>query len=99
MEFYDGVPVGMFADGGLHEIAVSIFRKSHEITFYLDQKTLSTHSYVDDNDYSSRKMPTFATGKASLGATLIQYKNWRYIPGFIGRMKNAYIETGNRLPY
>jgi hypothetical protein len=48
---------------------------------------------------AAEKCQFFATGKASLGAMLIPWKNWRYIPGFIGRMKNAYIETDNRLPY
>ncbi len=99
MVYYDSVPVGMFADGSLHEIAMSISRKSHAITFYLDQKIMSTHSYIYDNYYGSTEMPTFATGKVSLGAAHIPWKNWRYLPGCIGRMKNAYIDTDNRLPY
>jgi hypothetical protein len=97
--YYASVPVGIFADGDLHEIAVSITRKSHAITFYLDQKIMSTHSYADDNGYSSGEMPTFATGKVFLGAAHIPWKDWRYLPGFIGKMKNAYVDTDNRLPY
>jgi hypothetical protein len=98
-EFLDSVPVGMFADGGLHEIAISISRKSHAITFYLDQKIMSTHSYIYDNYYGSKDMPTFAIGKVYLGAAHILWKDGRYLPGFIGRMKNAYIDTDDRLPY
>jgi hypothetical protein len=87
--------VGMFADGGLHEIAVSISRKSQEITYYLDQKIMSTDSYVYDNG-ETIAMPMFAVGKIFMGA----FPNGnRYQPGFIGRMKNAYIETDKRLPY
>ncbi len=99
IEYHGSVPVGVFADGGLHEIAVSISRKSHTITYYLDQKIMSTHTYVLDNGYGSGKMPTFAVGKVFLGAVHISWEDWPYAPGFIGRMKNAYIETDNRLPY
>ncbi len=100
METYSGFPAGMFADGGLHEIAVSMSRKSYIITFYLDQKIMSTHSYVDDNRYyDSGQMPTFATGKVSLGAVHIPWKNKRYLAGFIGKMKSAYIDTDTWLPY
>jgi hypothetical protein len=99
MAYYDSVPVGMFADGGLHEIAVSISRKRQEMTFYLDMKVMSTYSYVDDNGYTSGEMPTFGIGKVFLGAAHIPWKDWRYLPGFVGRMKNAYIDTNNRLPY
>jgi hypothetical protein len=99
IETHGSVPVGMFADGGLHEIAVSVSRKSHTITYYLDQKIMSTQSYVYDNGYSSGEMPTFAVGKIFLGADHIPWVNLPYQPSFIGRMKNAYIETDNRLPY
>jgi hypothetical protein len=98
-EFYNGVAVGMFADGGLHEIAMSTSRTSHEITFYLDRKIMSTHLYGSDSYYGSVEIPTFATGKVSLGAVHIPWKEWGYLPGFIGRMKNAYIDTDSRLPY
>ncbi len=57
----------MFADGGLHEIAVSISRESHTIKFYLDKKIMSTHTYVSDNGDGSGEMPTFAIGKVFLG--------------------------------
>ena len=91
------VPVGMFADGGSHEIAVSISQKSHTVTYYLDQKIMNTHSYVSNNGDGIGEMPTFAVvGKVFLGA---MHTPWRYrldLPGFIGRMKNAYIETDNR---
>jgi hypothetical protein len=77
-EIYEGVPAGMFADGGLHEIDVSISRKSYVITFYLDQKIMSKHSYAYDHGYyGSGEMPTFAIGKVSLGAAHIPWKNWR----------------------
>ncbi len=99
VRLYNGVPKGMFADGGLHELALSISRKNHAITFYLDQKIMSTHSYVDDNGYSSGEMPTFAIGKIFLGAAHNLSKDLPYFPGLIGRMKNAYIETDKRLPY
>jgi hypothetical protein len=89
----------MFADGGVHEVAVSISRKSHTVTFYLDQKIMSTHSYMYDIYFGSIELPTFAIGKVSLGAALIPTKNWRYTSGFIGRMKNACIDTDNRLAY
>jgi hypothetical protein len=92
----DSLSVGMFADGGLHEIGMSISRKSHEITFYLDQNITSTHFYGSDNSYGSVEIPTFAIGKVYLGAVLIPRG---YLPGFIGRMKHAYIDTDNRLPY
>jgi hypothetical protein len=86
----------MFADGGLHEIAVSISRQSHTVTFYLDQKIMSTHTYVSDNGVYRGEMPTFAIGKVFLGAVDTPKG---YQAGFMGRMKNAYIETDNRLPY
>ena len=92
VENHLGAPVGMFADGGLHEIAVSISRKSHTITYYLDQKIMSTNTYVYDNGYGSGGMPTFAVGKVFIGDSFLG-------PSFIGRMKNAYIETDKRLPY
>jgi hypothetical protein len=85
----------MFSDGGLHEIAVSISRESYTITFYLDQQIMSTRSYVSDSGDGSGEMPIFAVGKVLLGAVLIP----SYEPGFIGRMKNVYIETDNRLSY
>jgi hypothetical protein len=113
--FLDSDPVGMFANGGLHEIAVSISRKSHAFTFtfYLDQKIMSTRTCVYDNGYSNDCEkpfldfflnvlgigPTLAIAKISLGAAHIPWNDWRYVPGFIGRMRNAYIETDNRLPY
>ncbi len=62
-ELHESVPAGMFADGGLHEIAVSISRKSHTVTFYLDQKIMRTYTYVYNNGYGSEEMPTFAAGK------------------------------------
>jgi hypothetical protein len=99
VEIHVSRPVGMFADGGLHEIALSISRKNHTVTFYLDQKIMNTHSYVSDNGDGSGEMPTFAVGKVFLGAMHTPWNDWRYLPGFIGRMKNAYIETDNRLPY
>jgi hypothetical protein len=101
IEFHPNVPVGMFADGGLHEIAVSISRKSHTITFYLDQRIMNTISYVSGNGDGSIEidMPTFAVGKVFLGAVNIPIHDYPYRPGFVGRMKNAYIDTDNRLPY
>jgi hypothetical protein len=101
VESHRSVPVGMFADGGLHEIAVSISRKSHTITFYLDQSIMSTdmntHTYVYDIGYGNGEMFTLAVGKVFLGAldTPLGY----FGQSFIGRMKHAYIETDNRLPY
>jgi hypothetical protein len=94
---FNGFGPCKFADGGLHEIAVSISRKSHSITYYLDQKLLSTRTYVSDYGDGSGEMPTFAVGKVFLGAEHIPSSMYR--PGFIGRIKNAYIETDNRLPY
>jgi hypothetical protein len=93
------VPVGMFADGGSHEIAVSISRKSHTVTYFLDQKIMNKHSYVSNNGDGIGEMPTFAVGKFFLGAMHTPWTDWRYLPVFIGRMKNAYIETDNRLPF
>jgi hypothetical protein len=90
IKYHASVPVGMFADGGVHEIAVSISRKKQEITYYLDQKIMSTTSYV----YDEIPMPMFATGKILVGA----FPNGNQ-PSFIGRMRNAYIETDERLPY
>ncbi len=55
-KYHRSVPAGMFADGGLHEIAVSFSRESWTITYYLDQKCMSTQPY---NDYGSGEMPTF----------------------------------------
>jgi hypothetical protein len=67
-EHYPGsTSVGMFADGGLHEIAVSISRESRTITYYLDQKVMSTQSFVSDNGDGSGKMPTFPGRQAYIG--------------------------------
>jgi hypothetical protein len=41
IEYHPSVPVRMFADGGLHEIAEPY---CHTITYYLDQKTMNTPS-------------------------------------------------------